>query len=170
VGVETSFAEHVVQVFGDIRLLAIPSLVFLAVVAGVLFFLRRRLGVPDATAILVSVAGVLVVTVLGIALFEAAALWYRSVPHGSGHERQVGDFEDFYSLARGGFIALYASLVLVAVGSGWMLGRMLVNRGAAVAVVTGMAIVAFLVLTFPVVEFMNACYVGRSFLIDDVSC
>ena len=51
-----------------------------------------------------------------------------------------------------------------------MFGRIRANRGAAVAVATGTAIVAFLLLTFPVVEFMNACYVGRSFLIDDVRC
>jgi hypothetical protein len=168
---DTSFPEYAFDhVLDNLTILAIPSLVFLAAAAGVLFFLRRWLGAPLATAILVGITAVLLVTVLGIALFEASALWYLSAPHGSGRQRLGGDFEDFYAVARLGFIALYGSLLLVALGSGWVLGRRWVGRGSAVAVATVVAIAAFLVLTFPLVEFMNACDVGRPFLLDDVRC
>jgi hypothetical protein len=150
--------------------LGIASLIFLVALASVLFFLRRRLSVPVVTAVAASSALVLVVAVVGITLFEAAALWYRSVPHGSGHERPGGGAEDFYSWARVGFIALYAGLVLIAIGCGWVLGVARTRRGAAVAAVTGIAIVVYLALTLPLVEFQNTCNVGRSFLIDNVSC
>jgi hypothetical protein len=160
----TSFSEHAGEhVLDVLPILAIPALVFLAAASGVLFLLRRRLGAPLATAILAAITAVLLVTVIGITLFEASVLSYR-------RERRGRDFEDFHALARVGFIALYASLLLAALGSGWVLGRRWVRRGPAVAAATVVAIMAFLVLTFPVVEFMNECYVGRSFLLDDVHC
>lgn len=138
--------------------------------AGVLAFFRRRLSMPVVTAIVISTAVAFLVAVIGITLFEAAGLWYRSVPHGSGRERQGGGREDFYSWARVGFVALYSSLVVIAVGCGWMLGTTRAGRGAAVGAVTGIAVVLYLSLTLPLIEFQNACNVGRSFLIDNVSC
>ncbi len=167
-----SFPEHFLeQSFDrDALLLAIASLIFLIALAGVLFLSRRRLGVSFVETVIASSAVVLIVAVIGITLFEAAALWYRSEPHGSGYERQGGGFEDFYFWARVGFVALYTGLVLVAVGCGWVFGRVRVRRGAAVAGVTGIVVLLYLGLTLPFVEFLNACDVGRSFLIDNVSC
>lgn len=167
----TPFPEFVLeQGFADtFALLAISAAVYLALLGGASLAWRRFSTTPVLGAVLISTAAVLVVAVVGITLFEASALWFRSVPHGSGTQRQVG-YEDFVAAARTAFFGLYASFVLLAVGGGFAIARRRVGRAAVAAVGSGVAVIVYLVLTLPFVEFMNACYVGRSFLSDDVRC
>jgi hypothetical protein len=162
-----SFLEYVFgQGFRSFAVLAVPALVFLIAFAGALLLGRRRWGTSFVQATVISTAAVLLVAVLGIALFEAAALWYRTERLSTRFE----DFEDYFAWAKVGFLALYSGLVLLALGGGWVVGHVRARRGTTVAIVCGLAVVTYLGLTLPMVEFLNACDVGRSFIIDDVRC
>jgi hypothetical protein len=156
----TSFPEFVVEQGFDVpfALLAISALVYLAVLAVAWLLLRRSVNTPGLGAALVATAAVLVVAVVGITFFEASALWFRSERHG----RDV----DVFTSARAVFFGLYASLVLLAVGSGFVLARVRGGRGAGAAVASGLAVLGYLVVTLPFVEFLNECDVGRSFILD----
>jgi hypothetical protein len=166
----TSFPEFALeQGFArTLALLAISATVYLVLLAAVSLLWRCFSKTPVLGAVLVSTAAVLVVAVLGITIFEASALWFA--PHGPGTERQGADYEDFFAAARALFFGLYASLVLLAVGGGFVIARRRTDRAAVAAIGSGVAVIVYLVLTLPFVEFLNACYVGRSFLNDDVRC
>jgi hypothetical protein len=163
-----SFPEFVVEQGFDRTLvfLALSALVYVALLAGAWLVLRRSVNAPVLAAALVSTAAVLVVAVVGITLFEASALWFRSVPHGSGTQRQTASYEDFFTSARAVFFGLYASLVLLAAGSGFVIARLRTGHAAVAALGAGLAVLGYLVLTLPFVEFLNACDVGRSFIVD----
>lgn len=150
--------------------LAALAIVVLGVLAGALFLVRRRLGLHVVSVLLLAAAIALLVAVVAITLYEAAALWYRSLPHGSGNERPAGGFEDFYSAAKVAFFGLYALLIGFAVAAAWVLGRMRTRSGGLVAGTAGLVTGAYLVVTLPFVEFQNACDVGRSFVIAGIDC
>jgi hypothetical protein len=80
--------------------------------------------------------------------FQAAALYLRSVPHGSGIERQGADHEAFVVWAEVGFFTLLGLALLAAVGIGYALAP----RGSAsrkgLALATAGAALAFVGLTF----------------------
>lgn len=160
---EQDFARH-------LAILAVFAGAYLVLFAGALLLLRGRLGMPVVRAVLVSTASALVVAVVGIALFEAAALWFRSESPGSSTLRLGDSYEDFVDTARATFFALYAALVLLAIGSGFAIGRWRARRGGVAAVATALATAGYLVVTLPFVDFLNACEVGRPFILDDVSC
>ena len=127
---------------------------------------RRFSKTPVLGAVLVSTAAVLGVAVLGITIFEASALWFRSLPHGSGTQRQGAGYENFFTSARAVFFGLYAGLVLLAAGSAFVLARVRTGGAPVAAVASGLAVLGYLVVTLPFVEFLNECHVGRSFIVD----
>jgi hypothetical protein len=155
----TSFPEFVVEQGFDVpfALLAISALVYLTVLAVAWLLLRRRVNTPGLGAALVATAAVLVVAVVGITFFEASALWFLS-------ERQGASYEDFFTSARAVFFGFYASLVLLAAGSGFVIARVRTGQAAIAALGAGLAVLGYLVLTLPFVDFLNACNVGRPFI------
>jgi hypothetical protein len=157
----TSFPEFVVEQGFDVpfALLAISALVYLAVLAVVWLLLRHRVKTPGLGAALVATAAVLVVAVVGITFFEASALWFLS-------KRQGASYEDVFTSARAVFFGFYASLVLLAAGSGFVIARLRTGHAAVAALGAGLAVLGYLVLTLPFVDFLNACHVGRPFIVD----
>jgi hypothetical protein len=159
---EYFFAQDFDRVLG---LLSLVAIAYLALLAGAALALRRHVEPAALRAGLVWTAAVLLATVVGISLFEAAALWSRS-----SHERPAGSYEDFVAAARAAFFGLYAGLALLAAGGGLVIARRHTRHPVVVAIGCGAAIVGYLIVTFPFVEFMNECHVGRSFILDDVRC
>jgi hypothetical protein len=166
--VTTSFPEFMLEQSFDetVVYLAIPALVYLALLAAVWLVLRRRPKAAVLGVVLVSSAAALAVAVAGITLFEASALWFRSDPQGSGSQRQGTDYDDFFASARAAFFALYAGLVLLAVGIGFVTARVRGRSAAVAAAGCAIAVAGYLALTLPFVDFLNACNVGRPFVSD----
>lgn len=108
--------------------------------------------------------------VVAFTLFEAAALYLRYDPFGVGAERQGADREQFVSLAKAGFVLLYAAVPLVGAGVGYVLARRLrSSRPRTVALAVSISVAAFLALTLPAAEFENACNIGEPVLLQS-SC
>ena len=121
-------------------------------------------------AVVISAGFVLALWAVGITLFEAAALWYRVSPHGSGAQKMGADRDAFLDQMRFAFFALYAGLVVLALGCGLVFARM----GGRSRIVSGVAasalVLLFLALTLPYVEFSNSCNVGQSLVLDENDC
>jgi hypothetical protein len=105
--------------------------------------------------------------VVAFTLFEAAALYLRYDPHGTGSERQGTDREDFVSLAKAGFGLLYVAVLLVAAGVGYAVARRLRSAWPwRVAAAVTIAVIAFLAVTYPFAEFENACNIGEGVVLE----
>lgn len=158
-----AFAEYFFEqeLWRTFVFLVLAAAIYAAVVAAALTLFRRRLGLSTVRAIVVASGIALLAAAVGITLFETSALWFRSVPHGSGHQRQGESLDEFYRWAEVAFFSLYAFLVLLGGSFGFAFGKL---RAAAV---TAVVVAAFLALTLPVVEFENACNVGRPMVTDE---
>lgn len=159
----TSFAEHF---FGQgfhvlLVVLVVPAIVYLGTAAAACILFKSRID-PRAlqATFAASVAAVLVV-VVGITLFEAAAAWHR--PYGDAVTARTPIFQDRVEIA---FLALYAFFVVVSLGLGWAFGRIRAHRGRLVAIAAGIAVTGFLAATLPLVEFLNTCNAGGPILTD----
>lgn len=102
---------------------------------------------------LLSVAICLGALVPALTIYELAALYVRSDPPGSGLDRS--DYDTFVSAAHTSFVGLYALLVGIAV----LLGRTMLGSWRGAIAVAG-TVAAFMVLTFPFVDFLTECNVG----------
>jgi hypothetical protein len=145
--------------------LAAAAVVVLLLLGALLFFVRQRLANGVAAALVVALAAALIAAVVTVPLFQAVASWYRYIPHGSGRLR-VTTWSDYYAWAEASFFALYAALILAALTCGWICGRMLADRGPAVAITAGFTTATYLVLTLPITDYTNSCLVGRAFLLN----
>jgi hypothetical protein len=132
-----------------------------AVIAG------PRLRLDSGRAFVVASALVLALFVVVFTLFEAAALYLRYEPHGTGTERQGADRDDFVSLAKAGFGFLYVAVPLVAAAVGFAVARHLRSaRPWRVAAAVTIAVIAFLAVTYPFAEFENACNIGEGVVLE----
>lgn len=134
-------------------------------VAALAAFLSARIDSRFAGAVVTGVGVALLVTAVGITVFEALALWYR--PDGDGVTLRADDYRDW---AHRGFFLLYTTFVLLAIGGGWVLGHRRTRRGARAGLTVGAVIAIYLVVTFPFVEFLNACNVGAPIVLDRIAC
>lgn len=158
--IEQSFAE----VFGwFVGVAAVYLLLFAALT---LTFSRGRVSRRWVVTSLVAAGIVLTVFLVGLTLFEAAALYYRVTPPGEGIQRQGKDLASFYFQFKVAFVLLYASAIALAAAVGHFAGRRFAGSGRAVAALTLVALFGFLLLTFPRVEFQNACDIGDSLFIE----
>jgi hypothetical protein len=129
-----------------------------------------RSHVDSANAFVPASALTLALFVMLFTLFEAAALYFRYDPNGTGTERHGVDREHFVSLANAGFAVLYVVIPLVGAATGYVVARRLRSaRPGRVAAAVSIAIIAFLALTFPLAEFENACNIGEPILLES-SC
>lgn len=167
-----SFGEYLLeQEF--LELLALSA----GIAAGYLAFLSTGAAVAslrsrsDGTnAFVLASALTLALFVVCFTLFEAAALYFRYDPRGTGTERHGVDREHFVSLANAGFALLYFVIPLVGAAAGYVVARRLRSaRPGRVAAAVSIAIVAFLVLTLPLAEFENACNIGEPIVLQS-SC
>jgi hypothetical protein len=126
---------------------------------------------PDLLSATVLATGVvLVLWAIGLTFFEAAALWYRSAPPGSGTQKLGAAHEAFLDHTRFAFFALYVCLLVAAFGCGLLFGRLRGGSGLVTALAASSIILLFLALTLPRVEFSNSCNVGQSFVLDENDC
>jgi hypothetical protein len=169
----TSFAEYFLEQ-DFLELLALSAGVaagyLVLVSAGAAAVAGLRSGWTGARAFVLASALTLGLFVMLFTLFEAAALYFRHDPPGMGTERQGADREDFVSLAKAGFVLLYAIIPLAGAAIGFVVARRLRStRPEKAAVAVGMAVAAFLALTFPLAEFKNACNIGEPLVLES-SC
>ena len=117
---------------------------------------------------LASVAGALFYAVVQ-AIYQAMALYFRTVPHGSGFEREEVGYESFVFRAGVVFVIVIALALLVAAALGYVLAPRTSARRSHLALAGAGAVLVFVALTLPFVDFLNACNVGRPFVLDS-SC
>lgn len=144
---------------------ALAAGLYTGLVCGLRWLLRRWSGRSPSGAGVTGLAAALGTWTFGITLFEAAALYWRHDPPGSGAQRQGQGLERFYRAAELGFGALYAAVVVVAVVAPLLARRRSGERGSALTVSVA-GTLAFLVLTLPAVEFQSSCDVGRPILVE----
>lgn len=159
------FAEQ--DFFEVLGLFAGLAAVYFTVFASVtLLLFRRRLTSRTLRAGLFAGALGLGAFVVGLTLFEASALYFRSVPYGSGAHRTGADFETFVSRFELAFVALYVIAIVLTGLLSYAVGRRIADSpGVAAALCVG-ALAGFLVVSLPAVEFVNSCDIGRSLFIE----
>ncbi len=138
--------------------------VFTGVAAAAARVAGRRMPSSAAVGVLAGLA----IFAAGVTLFEALALYYRYVPPGSGAQRAGPSLDVFYSASRVGFGVLYALVVGGSAAVAALLARRRRTRPLRPALGAASAVLLFLAITFPAVEFENACNVGRALLVDDL--
>jgi hypothetical protein len=85
---------------------------------------------------------------------------FRHVPPFSGSERGMDSYFVYVAATRVALVAVYALGVLLAIVRSRVLGAQW-----PVALAPALPAVGFIVLTLPLAEFANACYIGVSFLL-----
>lgn len=130
--------------------------------------LRRRSGSRASEAFLIACVLAIVVYALGFFGFEALVSHYRAP---SGFEQQGSSRDSYLFWAELGLFAFYTLVLASAVFLGYSLGRRLAGRGATVALATSIVIAVLLCLTFPIVEYWNACTAGAPLILNrSISC
>ncbi|MFN2469761.1 MAG: hypothetical protein ABR583_02010 [Gaiellaceae bacterium] len=150
--VEQGFVGHLIAWTG-------AALAFTVLVVGIATLIARRgRDAGHLKALAFAAGAALIAFAAGVVVFEAVALYTRRVPYGEGPERRGENYEAF---------VFQAKLVLaLAAGLGWVLARRHGERGPWLPTAATAAVVAFMVLSLRAVEFMNACDVGRPFVLD----
>jgi hypothetical protein len=156
-GGSEGFVAHFIEQgsWATLLVLGVPAAVFVGLLAAAISVARRRVG-RRTKPFLAAVALSLAAFVVGLTIYEAAALYFRFSPHGSGLERQDRSGDTYVFWAQAGFIALYAVALGLAAGFGALLLR---NWRWAAATTATVAV--FMVVTFPYVDFLNECNVGQ---------
>jgi hypothetical protein len=142
----------------DLAVFSIGGLIYLLLLAVALWLAARTS--RWAWTVWSSAALGLVVLVGAMAVFWSAALELVSNAGGG----TVAEFEAEVWWARIVFVAVYA---IVATSAGLLAFR---RAGRQAATATAAVIVGFMVLSLPLVEFFNACSVGRSLVGLNASC
>lgn len=141
---------------------------FLALLGVTQLVLRRRLGGRAGEAFLIACVLAIVIYVLGFFGFEALMSHYRTP---SGVERQGPSRESYLFWGEVGLFAFYALVLSGAALLGYGVGRHLAGRGGIVALATGIVVAGLLGLTFPIVEFWNACTAGTPLILNrSINC
>lgn len=149
------FVAHFTEQGGWLTLLIVAAMVagFLILVVFAVFAIGRPAGEPRKRY-LIALAICLGALAPALTIYELAALYFRSDPPGSGLDRQ-SDYDTFVSAAHASFLGLYALLACIAV----LLGRTVLGNWRGGVAVAG-TVAAFMVLTFPFVDFLTECSVG----------
>jgi hypothetical protein len=142
---------------------------FLVALGAAAVIARRGLRFDGVQPFLAASAIALGLYVVGFTLFEAAALYLRTDPHGGGIEKRGTDREQFVALAKTGFALLYLGVALTAAAVGYLVARSRSAQPRLVALAALAGIFVFLLLTLPFADFLNACHVGEPFVLDS-SC
>ena len=129
--------------------------------AAVALLMYASLGTRAAAAFLAASLAVIWAFAAAIVFAEFAALYFRHVPHGSGANRQGEDYERFVALAQAAIVGLYVLWAAIALALGSQLRRRFDGRQRIAATATVVAVLGFLIVSVPPVEFMNSCYIGR---------
>jgi len=144
---------------GGLALFVLVGLSAATIYAGVAeLFLVRRWGPRAAHMSMLATAVSVVALVVALNLFHATALYLRS-------HRQGSDYDSFVSAAAVVFFSIYGVAFALSATFG-ALGASLSGaprrRGA---IATLVVTIAFASITYPAVEFGNACDVGRGFIL-----
>jgi hypothetical protein len=163
-----SFADYFVEqgFFSTFEHLARLAAAYFLVFAGVSLILLRRRPRRLVVTSLVTAGLTLAAFLVGLTLFEAAALYYRYDPPGVGVQRSGEDHADFYFQFKVAFVLLYGAAIAFAAVVGHLAGESLAGSGRTVAAVAVAATAGFLLFSFPAVEYKNSCNIGDSLFID----
>jgi hypothetical protein len=163
-----SFADYFVEqgFFSTFEHFARLAAAYFLVFAGVSLILLRRRPRRLVVTSLVTAGLTLAAFLVGLTLFEAAALYYRYDPPGVGVQRSGEDNADFYFQFKVVFVLLYGGAIAFAALAGHLVGRRFAGSGRTVAAVAVAATAGFLLFSFPAVEYQNSCDIGDSLFID----
>jgi lysylphosphatidylglycerol synthetase-like protein (DUF2156 family) len=134
----------------------VGAVIYGLLLAGLAVTERRRWGRNSVRFFAASIVSV-VVFVVALTLYQAAAHYYRFDPPGSELERSLEGFDQWKQLARAGFVALYIVALALTAALGYALGKRFV------ALASAAALLVFMVGTFVFVDTTNACDVGFGF-------
>jgi hypothetical protein len=108
----------------------------------------------------------LILAVIAITSYEIVAFYFRHDPPGfASFERQGNEHVSFVYWAQVAFFALYGIIPLITVAVARFVRQSRPGHAVLAGLLAGLGVFAYLVITFPFVEFLNACMVGRSFLL-----
>lgn len=144
--------------------LAGAGLVFVLLLGGLVWLLRYRWGGQVSRALWLSVVGGVTFVVIGVSLFDGIAGLFRYREPGyfySGYRQ----FESYFVWARTAFFALNGLALLLGSVIGYAIGHRLAGRGRSISVATVVALLVILFAILPIVDFANACVVGKPFIL-----
>lgn len=141
------------------------ALIYNTLVGVLAWRLGRKWGHQAALGYWLAVALGLLLFVAALVGLMAAAVHFRHDPPGSGAERQGSNRYLYVFLAHGALATVYLLIVIVSAAlryaASHRAGRSKIVTRASVA-----TIVLFMLLTWPFVEFLNACFIGQPFLLN----
>lgn len=134
--------------------------------AGVWFSSKDRLKTYFPPAFWAALAGVLVLIAVSLTALELIANSYRFA--GATSTPLPEDEQAiFMTRSRNAFFMLYVGVILASGAVGFLLRRWEQGRGWGTSVAFVLAVVLFLTLIFRHVEYLNSCYIGESFVIQE---
>lgn len=141
-------------------LLGVPAVVYLGLVSGVTLLVRHRLQ-GDVKPFLIAVAASIGAFVVVITVYLTGALYFQGLPSEWSNE----SYDTFAFWARIGVGVVYT----LGLGLAGGLGYRLMRSRQRTAVATGV-VAAFLLITFPVVDFLSQCMIGTGLGMSFGSC
>lgn len=97
---------------------------------------------------------------LALPTYVLIATSFRHVPSFSGRERELESYFTYLTVTRAALLVVWGAGLVTSFGR-----TLVVGKGAGSAVGSALAVLVFIVLTLPLVEFANACYIGAGFLL-----
>jgi hypothetical protein len=153
----------------EVLLLFVPAAIYGALLLGPGFVLYRAWGRHAAATWWTVTTVAIALLVVALTAFESIASHFRTVPHGSGFEREGSDYDQFVSRSKAVFVALYVLVLVFSATVAYVRVRQHKGRRRSLAGATAAAVLMFMALSLPFVEFANSCNIGQSFVLD-TSC
>ncbi len=164
----SSFTQsYLLNIAVSIGMLAGTALVYVLLLRGLGWLLSRWKKTPISRTLWLSIVTSLAVAVIAVPLFQGIAGLYRYDPLGgnlSGIGRERGDWQSYVLISQIAFLALYGFLVVFGGGIGFARARH-TPRVAKEVIDTVVAISLYLLAILPFVDFVNACVLGKPFLL-----
>lgn len=157
-------AAYLQNLLGLLGMLLGIGLIYMLLLAACAVLLSRWWGGGTGRAFWFSNVICLVVVIITISIFEGVSGLFRHDPPGvSGLYRP--DWSAYATTVEAVFFTLYGLVIALSAAIGYIVGQRRGGQGKWASVAAALAMLTFLILTLPIVDFANACLIGRPFIL-----
>jgi hypothetical protein len=142
--------------------------VLVGVLVGTFRLLGKRLIRESILSFITSASASVILFVVIILLFQEIVPYYRY--DDSGQQIQQGDYSAYIHWARRAFYAVHAATLVGSGVIGFLVGRRVTGRGGPLAITAAGTVLLFMLLSLPITDFLNACFVGQSLVLNERRC
>jgi len=147
--------SYLLSMAGWLAILAGIGLAYILFLGGLALVLSRWWDGGFWQAFWISAVIAVAFMVIGVPLFQMVATLFRS----------DGGLETYFTWVRLAFFSFYGFAVLLSGVIGYTFGQRLARRGRAASFASALSLLLFLVVSLPIIDFSNACIIGRPFIL-----